>query len=84
MKRMQYVEAIEWLREHKVINVKTGKAYEFGEDIPEMPERQMTDTIGEPILLNRFPAEVCNFFQLGKEDEEFQNLRSNRSTCHAV
>jgi asparaginyl-tRNA synthetase len=45
-KRMTYEEAIEWLAEHDVINEDTKLPYVFGEDIPEKPERFMTDTIG--------------------------------------
>ena len=49
---MQYVEAIAWLKEHGY-KKEDGTFYEIGEDIPEAPERYMTDTIGEPIMLNR-------------------------------
>uniref|UniRef100_A0A3Q4G5B3 Asparagine--tRNA ligase, cytoplasmic n=1 Tax=Neolamprologus brichardi TaxID=32507 RepID=A0A3Q4G5B3_NEOBR len=60
-KRMNYSEAIEWLREHDV-KKDDGTYYEFGEDIPEAPERLMTDTINETILLCRFPAEIKSFY----------------------
>ncbi|XP_063697093.1 asparagine--tRNA ligase, cytoplasmic [Culicoides brevitarsis] len=60
-RRMNYADAIEWL---KANNVKKddGTFYEFGEDIPEAPERKMTDTINEPIMLCRFPAEIKSFY----------------------
>uniref|UniRef100_H3C921 Asparagine--tRNA ligase, cytoplasmic n=1 Tax=Tetraodon nigroviridis TaxID=99883 RepID=H3C921_TETNG len=59
--RRMNTEAIEWLREHG-IKKDDGTFYEFGEDIPEAPERVMTDTINEPILLCRFPAEIKSFY----------------------
>ncbi len=59
---MNYSDGIEWLRANKVINPGTGQFYELGEDIPEMPERQMTDQLIEPILFCRFPAEIKSFY----------------------
>ncbi|CAK5106774.1 unnamed protein product [Meloidogyne enterolobii] len=53
--RMTYADAIEWLRKNNVNN-KEGKPFNFGEFIPQGSGRQMLDTIGQPILLNRFPA----------------------------
>ncbi|KAJ8028991.1 Asparagine--tRNA ligase, cytoplasmic [Holothuria leucospilota] len=60
-KRMDYSDAIKYLKEHD-IKKDDGTYYEFGEDIPEMPERKMTDQINEPIFLCRFPAEVKAFY----------------------
>ncbi|XP_078076061.1 asparagine--tRNA ligase, cytoplasmic [Mustelus asterias] len=60
-KRMNYTDAIEWLKAHNV-KKDDGTFYEFGEDIPEAPERLMTDAINEPILLCRFPAEIKSFY----------------------
>ncbi|XP_014771624.1 asparagine--tRNA ligase, cytoplasmic isoform X2 [Octopus bimaculoides] len=60
-RRMAYKDAIEYLKEHD-IRKEDGTFYEFGEDIPEAPERKMTDQINEPILLCRFPAEIKSFY----------------------
>lgn len=60
-KRMNYSDAIVYLKEHN-IKKDDGTFYEFGEDIPEMPERKMTDQINEPILLCRFPTEIKSFY----------------------
>ena len=35
---------------------------QFFQDIPEAPERRMTDKIDEPIFLVRFPAEIKSFY----------------------
>lgn len=59
---MNYSDGIEWLRAHDIKNEATGNFYEFGEDIPELPERKMTDEINEPILFCRFPAPIKSFY----------------------
>ncbi|XP_051161420.1 asparagine--tRNA ligase, cytoplasmic [Leptopilina boulardi] len=60
-RRMNYSDAIQYLKEHNITK-EDGSFYEFGEDIPEMPERKMTDEINEPIMLCRFPAEIKSFY----------------------
>uniref|UniRef100_U5ETV1 Asparagine--tRNA ligase, cytoplasmic n=1 Tax=Corethrella appendiculata TaxID=1370023 RepID=U5ETV1_9DIPT len=60
-RRMNYSEAIIWLKENNVTK-DDGTFYEFGEDIPEAPERKMTDTINEPIMLCRFPKDIKSFY----------------------
>ncbi|KAF7244000.1 Asparagine--tRNA ligase, cytoplasmic [Varanus komodoensis] len=60
-RRMNYTDALVWLKEHNV-KKEDNTYYEFGDDIPEAPERQMTDAINEPILLCRFPAEIKSFY----------------------
>ncbi|KAI8887323.1 asparaginyl-tRNA synthetase [Backusella circina FSU 941] len=59
--RMKYADAITYLKEND-IKKEDGSFYEFGEDIPEAPERAMTDKIGRPIFLTHFPHEIKAFY----------------------
>lgn len=75
--RLNYVDAIAWLNEHKiqheaedadgnVIKDESGKPvmvdHAVGDDIAEAAERQMTDIIGTPVFLYGFPAELKAFY----------------------
>ena len=78
-KRMEYSEAIKYLKEHNITK-ESGDNYEFGEDIPEMPERKMTDQINEPIMLIKFPAGIKAFYMSRcKEDNNLTESVSIRS-----
>jgi len=59
--QMNYSDAIEYCRTHN-IKKESGEDFVFGDDIPEGPERKMTDEIGKPILLCRFPAAMKPFY----------------------
>ncbi|KAF9204622.1 hypothetical protein BGZ49_005079 [Haplosporangium sp. Z 27] len=59
--RMNYTDAIQYLKDND-IKKEDGTFYEVGEDIPEAPERAMTDKINRPIFLCRFPAEIKSFY----------------------
>lgn len=73
--RMSYLEAIDWLRAHDVRKEEDGTFYEFGDDIPEKPERFMNDTIGCPIFLHSFPRGTKAFYTLpdSKDDRLTQS-----------
>jgi asparaginyl-tRNA synthetase len=61
---MEYREAIEWLNKRGIMKSEEdgGGPFTLADDIPEAPERLMTDTIGEPIFLINFPKEIKAFY----------------------
>ncbi|KAI0471387.1 hypothetical protein F4859DRAFT_117927 [Xylaria cf. heliscus] len=66
--RMKYSDAIEWLRQHEILN-EEGQPHTFGDDIAEAAERQMTDMIKKPIFLTHFPAEIKAFYMQKDRDD---------------
>jgi asparaginyl-tRNA synthetase len=67
--RMDYISALDWLNEHGIPN-EDGEKFKFGDDIAEAAERKMTDTIGRPIFLTRFPLEIKSFYMKKCADDE--------------
>lgn len=63
-KRMDYKEAIEWLNERGIEKSQEdgGGPFTLSDDIPEAPERLMTDTFNVPIFLINFPKEIKAFY----------------------
>lgn len=59
--RMRYEEAIQRLK-NLGITKEDLTPFEFGDDIPEAPERRLVDLIGTPILLTHFPAGMKAFY----------------------
>lgn len=69
--RMTYEEAVAYCREHNIYkDPETKTHFEFGDDIPEKPEREMTDQINRPILLIKFPASLKSFYMQKCDDDK--------------
>lgn len=69
--RMNYSDAVKYCNEHEIYkDDETKTHFEFGDDIPEGPERRMTDMIGRPILMTRFPASMKPFYMAKCADDE--------------
>lgn len=65
-RRLDYADAVKFCNEHgiKKLDEKGNEIgeFEFGDDIPELPERKMIEMIGEPTFLCRFPVHLKSFY----------------------
>lgn len=69
--RMTYEDALIYCRQHNIYkDPETKTHFEFGDDIPEKPEREMTDQINKPILLMKFPASLKSFYMQKCDDDK--------------
>eukprot|EP01104_Vermistella_antarctica_P013575 TRINITY_DN4130_c0_g1_i2.p1 TRINITY_DN4130_c0_g1~~TRINITY_DN4130_c0_g1_i2.p1 ORF type:complete len:701 (+),score=232.61 TRINITY_DN4130_c0_g1_i2:88-2103(+) len=69
-KRLEYTDALTFCRENNIYkDEKTKEHFEFGDDIPEGPERKMVLMIGEPTFLCRFPLAMKAFYMPAAEDD---------------
>jgi asparaginyl-tRNA synthetase len=59
--RMTYQDAIAYLKKHEITK-DDGSFYQFGEDIPQAPERAMIEKIGRPVFLTHFPHQIKAFY----------------------
>jgi len=66
-RRLPYGDMIDLLKDEGIFKP-DGTPYEWGEDVPEEPERTLVDRLGEPILLTRFPKHMKAFYMPPAED----------------
>ncbi|CAN8074115.1 unnamed protein product [Agarophyton chilense] len=68
--RMTYEDAVKYCRDHEIFkDPELKEHFEFGDDIPEKPEREMTDQINRPIMLIKFPATLKSFYMQKCDDD---------------
>jgi len=74
-RRIRYSEVIKMLKEMEIYKDDDAKTfYEYGEDIPEKPERELVDRLGEPVFLTHFPAGMKAFYMERASDVSDETL----------
>ncbi|VDK41445.1 unnamed protein product [Taenia asiatica] len=67
-RRLEYRQALVEL-EKLCIFKDPPKPFVFGDDIPELPERKLTDTMNCPILMTKFPTALKPFYMQRVKDD---------------
>ncbi|VDM22289.1 unnamed protein product [Hydatigera taeniaeformis] len=60
-KRLEYRQALTELKKRHIFK-ENNKPFVFGDDIPELPERKLTDELNCPILMTNFPTVLKPFY----------------------
>lgn len=61
--RMNYADCVKFCQENNIYKDEETKThFEFGDDIPDAPERKMVGMIGQPVFMVRFPASMKSFY----------------------
>ncbi|CAH6418220.1 Aminoacyl-tRNA synthetase [uncultured virus] len=65
-------DAIEYCKEHKIYkDAETQTYFEYEDDIPEMQERQVIDSMDKIVFLVRFPKSFKSFYMQKSEDPKY-------------
>ncbi len=67
-KQISYAKMINLL-EKEGISKPDGSFYEYGDDVPEEPERTLVDRLGEPFFLTYFPKNMKAFYMPPTEED---------------
>lgn len=74
-KRIRYSEVIDLLKDMEIYKDDEAKTfYEYGEDVPEKPERELVDRLGEPVFLTHFPKSMKAFYMETDPDRPEETL----------
>ncbi|KAJ3453004.1 asparagine--tRNA ligase cytoplasmic [Anaeramoeba flamelloides] len=68
--RMNYTDAIEYCNKNKIYKDDKKNIFCLVMTLPKKPEREMTDKIGKPIFLIKFPAVMKSFYMLRSKENE--------------